>query len=190
MESAAPRGGLAVATAVAIGLLACTPFGAEEAPDGGGAGADASVSDAADAGAPDAAAAGDAGGKRDGGGACNEPNAKKYGGHCYFPIAAGTRDATQRMCVDAGAHLLTLADQAEQDAIFSLVTGDTWIGYTASPPSDDKAAFKWVTGEATGFARWDTSDPNETSGCVILKTNTMWSDRACTDSYPAICERD
>lgn len=190
MERVAPKGGLAVATAVAIGLLACSPFGAEEAPDGGGPGDDAAVSDVADAVAPDPDGGADAGGKRDGGGACTEPNAKKYGGHCYFPIPAGTRDATQRMCVNAGAHLLTLKDQAEQDGIFSLVTGDMWIGYTASPPSNDKAVFTWVTGEATGFSKWDTSDPNATSGCVIIKTNTLWSDRPCTDSYPAICERE
>lgn len=129
----------------------------------------------------------------DGGVPCTEPGAVTWSqnGHCYFVIQGQPRSwQTQRdACVAAGAHLATITSQGENDFVAPLVGGtDRWIGLYRPTGGDP---FGWVTGEALSYENWANNEPNEPGeSCGRIRTTSTWADRACDNSYGAICERE
>lgn len=171
-------------------LLACGGAAFEAALQPPGVTDDAGASDDASGGGPDATPATDAKAdvRADGPVPCNEPNAVKQGDHCYFVVGPGTQAQVKAACASAGAHLATFASAAEL-APFIPAAAATWIGLEASPASNNRADFKWVTGEPVTYDAWYTAEPNANTGCVIINVSN-WSDRPCTDSYVGLCERE
>jgi hypothetical protein len=126
---------------------------------------------------------------------CTEPGALTWSqnGHCYFRLQGQPKDwPTQRdACVAAGAHLVTITSQEENDFVRQLVSGqDRWIGLRRPQAGEP---FSWVTGEPVSYTAWAAGEPNETGeACARLPTNTnpqTWADRPCNQTYSAICER-
>lgn len=135
------------------------------------------TADASDGGAaPDATACVDAG---------------EAGSECYFTLAGVTHAQAKAACEQAGAHLVTITSQAEQDLVASLAgDGRCWIGLVAqAPTNDDRSKFQWSNGEPMTFEAWEPDNPNNGEPCVTQDRTDGWSDWACDESVCAICER-
>jgi len=136
---------------------------------------------------------GSAGSAGTGGGpvVCDEPGAQLWNGngHCYFLVEGGSDDwFTQRdACAAAGAHLVTITSQEEQDFVEPIGGGDRWIGYSRIGATE----FSWLTGEPVTYEHWRQGEPNESGdACARLRDNGEWADRTCDNSHSAICERE
>ncbi len=124
---------------------------------------------------------------------CTEQGALTWAqnGHCYFALTGQGHDwFTQRdRCTNAGAHLVTITSQGENDFVQTLVGyQDRWIGLYRAQAGDP---FTWVTGEPLGYTDWVAGEPNEPGESCgrITSATPSWRDRACNQSYGAICER-
>ncbi len=126
---------------------------------------------------------------------CTEPGGQTWSqnGHCYFALVGPPRNwSTQRdACASAGAHLVTITSQEENDFVSQMVGDqDRWIGLRKPQAGEP---FSWITGEPLSYTAWANNEPNENGeACVRLRANTnpqTWADRACDQIYGAICER-
>lgn len=124
---------------------------------------------------------------------CSEPGNRVYGGHCYFPTTAPQSfpDA-KKTCEAAGAHLAVITATNEQAAIESMASGsDRWIGLSRPAGSaSDAKLFKWVTGEAATYFKWDAGEPSGSGECARMKRGGAWGDSSCAAQIVAICERE
>jgi hypothetical protein len=95
-------------------------------------------------------------------------------------------DQARIACEQAGAHLATITSNPEQvEAAQVGPTRDRWIGLRKTTTQ-----FEWVTGEPVGYTAWGAGEPNEAgTPCARMRTDGTWSDRACGELYPALCER-
>jgi len=118
-------------------------------------------------------------------------------GHCYSTLSdARTRPDAEAACAGAGAHLATIADDAEWATVAPLWTDPfpaTWLGLTRAV--DGMNLWGWETGAAydVAVARWNSGEPNDSGGtedCVeAYGADGRWNDVACTQTRPALCER-
>jgi len=66
----------------------------------------------------------------------------------------------------AGGHLATITSEAENDFVFSLLTGDSdparyWLGgYQTSKDSEPLGNWAWITGESWSYTNWAPGEPN------------------------------
>ena len=131
-----------------------------------------------------------------GGGDANASNPAD--GHCFMFFAGPKTWYDAFLACQAlgtNVHLATLTDM-QQDMVAQTLNGQTlaWIGY------DDRTVegqFNWITSEVSGYTDWGTGQPNNGAGgtaqnCVVLDPGLQdkWNDKACTDQYGYICERD
>jgi len=122
---------------------------------------------------------------------CSEPTGKMFGGHCYFLLAAGTQTAAKADCAAAKAHLVTVNSDAEHSFLATMGSGDRWIGLEAPMPTNDRAQYVWITGEAKTVSHWYAADPDAMGPCVAMHgTLQEWVDRGCVEPNAGICERD
>jgi hypothetical protein len=143
--------------------------------------ADNETPDVQDTGAPDVPIA------------CTDPGARTWpqNGHCYFPAQGPSRSwsAQSNTCVAAGAHLVTITSDAEQNFVQSIGAGASrWIGFSVS----GGGPWSWVTGEPQGYEHWEAGAPSAApDACARMnRTNNTWADRPCNNAYSAICERE
>ena len=134
--------------------------------------------------------------------ACTEANGQVAAltGNCFFPAgtaAAYDPIATAAQC-PSGTHLAAPQTVDETQAAYNAVTGTgaaAWIGLRAPTTLGvfawDVPGFNFVADRYHGFVG---NDPNETATpqCVVVDPTTTlgWHDRACTNTYAALCERD
>jgi hypothetical protein len=113
-------------------------------------------------------------------------------GHCYFLIAPADQATAKQNCIAAGAHLVTIANAAEQVLAASLGPGtDRWIGLISVAPTNDPLQYSWITGEPLGYMNWKFDQPNDMIPCVAMAGSmSLWSDRNCADVSAAVCERE
>jgi len=116
-------------------------------------------------------------------------------GHCFmfFTGPKTWYDAfTACQSVGPNVHLATLTD-AQQDSVAQMLNGQTlaWFGY------DDRTVegqWNWITSEISGYTDWGTGQPNggAAQNCAALDPGlaNKWNDKACTDQYGYLCERD
>jgi hypothetical protein len=123
---------------------------------------------------------------------CPEIGGTAFAGHCYFVVDEGDLAESRAACSAKGAHLVSITSAAEQDHVASLAKVSTWIGLTSTTTgTTDPSAYGWVTGEPSPVAFWHPGQPNGGRGCVVSHyTDRLWRDVQCTNTYPAICERD
>jgi hypothetical protein len=99
-------------------------------------------------------------------------------GHCYEArlVPSGiTWQAAQNLCLADGGYLATITSAAENDFIFSLISGDPsfwyidgagngegpWVGGYQPPGSPEPAGnWLWVTGEPFTYNNWSPGEPN------------------------------
>lgn len=122
----------------------------------------------------------------DGGVKCTEDGAKTYMGHCYFLISSRTFTGARDACAAAGAHLATVTSAGEQAVVSTVGSGERWIGLAIFSGS---TTFRWITSEPMTYMNWAMGEPNRTGYCARLRTDG-WADISCSQSFPAICERE
>jgi len=136
----------------------------------------------------------DAADSRDTATPCAEPGSVRSGEHCYFPIAGPFAfGAAVDACAAATppAHLVSITSSAEQLVAERIGSGDRWIGLRkhADEPTA-KSSFDWITGEVATYDNWASGDPNGGHNCARMTATGTWADFACTNTFPAICERE
>jgi hypothetical protein len=115
--------------------------------------------------------------------------------HCYYAMTTPVTwaVASKQTCV-APAHIVTINNANEQNFVTSFLPGDSrWIGlYRPSGSAKSPSSYVWVTGEATGYSHWYTSngEPDYDGECVRLGPSDSWGDHPCTATFPVICERE
>ena len=120
-------------------------------------------------------------------------------GHCYFPTSTTQLypSALASAC-PSGTHLATLNEVAETEAALKAAgSSDSWIAMSAM---QTEAVFKWDVGteifNASRYHDFGGNDPNQSPPACVVVTNQPpsgtagWRDRACSDSYVSLCERD
>jgi hypothetical protein len=128
---------------------------------------------------------------------CTAVGGMVYQAHCYYPSTAKTTwDVANTMGCAAPSHLVVITTAGEQSVVATILAGgDRWIGLKKDLQPNMESSFHWVTGEALSFKTWDTYDtgapePNYTGDCVRMSASNNWGDRPCTETYPAVCERE
>lgn len=123
---------------------------------------------------------------------CTEPSGKMYMGHCYFALNPRTYLAARDFCLSLKAHLVTITSAGEQAHVETIGFNDRWIGLLRPEGSPSGASsFKWITGETSSYANWDFGEPNGSGLCARLKdSDGRWGDWQCSQSLPAVCERE
>ena len=131
--------------------------------------------------------------------------------HCYLvDHDLATYADSQAHCASLGAHLLTIANQDENDFAWSLDAVEHWIGASdgKGPKQTDPGTYTWLTGEPFDFTAWSDGQPNasktscgDANGggdcyehCAFQWTggqkDGQWNDRYCLHTIESICEWD
>jgi len=141
----------------------------------------------------------------------HDPDAKYLAatGHCYYSNTTTLNfGAAQDYCTNRGAHLVTIATQAENDFVWSLNPNTHWIGATdgRSRMTAGVGTYAWVTNEPFSFTNWSDGQPNATAStctgapgkcyehCAFQwgggSAPGQWNDRLCELGTPSVCEWD
>jgi hypothetical protein len=128
--------------------------------------------------------------------------------HCYLvDNEPRTFAAAQMHCKELKAHLVTLANEAENDFAWSLHGDEHWIGSQDGkmPKQSGVGKYTWVTGEPFDYTNWSKDQPNASkTECVEGGDcyehcafqwkggdhDNMWNDRYCMHTIASICEWD
>lgn len=117
-----------------------------------------------------------------------------YDGHGYYYCKKDrTYNEALQFCANHDAHLVTIKNEAENDAVADLASGAlrVWIGL------DDKGtegSFLWTTGEPLDYENWAFSEPNNgwplgNQDCALMTPgNGKWRDDDCNDKAATVCE--
>ena len=101
-------------------------------------------------------------------------------------------------CAAQGGHLVTIDSASENDFIFRLTGGNTWLGATDEV---QEGIWVWVTGETWSYSNWDKGEPNNccppencgATGCtpehylVYSDSPPAWNDVPRIESW-FVCE--
>lgn len=68
-------------------------------------------------------------------------------------------------CAEQGGHLVTIQDDAENQYIFRLTSGNTWLGATDEVYEGN---WVWVSGEPWIFSNWRSGEPDNRQGTDYL----------------------
>lgn len=104
-----------------------------------------------------------------------------------LPVAAAESLATQ-----AGAGLVTVRRQSEQDWIWSNYGGrDLWIGLN---DRTSEGTYEWASGEPVTYTNWAPGRPSggTSRNVVAMRSSSAgaWADETGTASYVAVLEKD
>ena len=129
---------------------------------------------------------------------CNAMGGTTFQGRCYYPSPTPTSwdSANMTGCLPP-SHLVVITSQQEQNIVAGIMgSSQRWIGLRKDPGSPNmESSFHWVTAEPLGYKTWEVYDtgapePNYTGECVRMQPSGRWGDNPCTDSIPAVCERE
>ena len=129
---------------------------------------------------------------------CVAPGVKDpASGHCYqvFPDATTWPFAEANCAAWGGSsglgHLASIADDLEQDFVYSLITAQAWIGIQDPITEGD---YQWSDDSFWDYEHWAPGEPDNTNeeDCAFMRTTDDggWNDHACGDMRPSyVCER-
>ncbi|EYF03864.1 Hypothetical protein CAP_5128 [Chondromyces apiculatus DSM 436] len=110
---------------------------------------------------------------------------------CFSPFLWSNAEAD---CVAQGGHLVSIHDQATQDAIVStaqsIASGYWWIGFN---DQDEEGVFTWTDGSPVDYASWGVGEPNNSydlEHCVYLSVGVgggAWDDLPCDYETRYVC---
>jgi hypothetical protein len=127
--------------------------------------------------------------------------------HCYR-VALDELDfaAALAACRDAGGHLVSIGDQAENDFVRDLHDGEHWLGATDGRASSASGAgtYAWVNEEPWQYTAWEDGQPNAHATdcpgldggadcyehCAFQSDSGDWNDRSCWHIIASVCEWD
>lgn len=121
------------------------------------------------------------------------PCAKYY----YNPATTSNWNTASAQATAVGATLLTICDQAENDAVLLAATtagviGGLWIGYTDAATEN---SWVWLDGSPCTFTNWNPGEPNNTSDvcssigedvAIMQMNNGKWNDVYANPGFPCI----
>lgn len=125
-----------------------------------------------------------------------------FGGHCYHleAYADATWPGARAACQARGSgwELVSVADQAENDFVQSLLLeDDAWIGLTEGNGVGSTDNWRWSNGspdatwnESTGgtYEAFVGAEPNPDEQCARLRPDGGWYGNTCTHLAAYICE--
>jgi hypothetical protein len=96
-------------------------------------------------------------------------------------------DGARAACAALGAHLVTIADAAENDFMSAQAHAPLWMG---AHDRVAEGAFAWITGEPFAFTAFAPLEPDDLgdADCVAMGPDRLWHDRACATAYGFMCE--
>ena len=122
---------------------------------------------------------------------CQTCNGQVWGSNCYFYNAWETNwGSGASSCTQWGGHLVTVADDGENDFVNSLCPGSCWIGLSDSA---NEGNFVWINGEQVSYTKWASNEPNDflwNEDCTQLKSNGKWNDANCDGTVAFVCEKE
>lgn len=115
----------------------------------------------------------------------------------YNPATTSNWNTASAQATAVGATLLTICDQAENDAVLLAattagVTGGLWIGYTDAAVEN---TWVWLDGSPCAFTNWNPGEPNNTSDicsstgedvAIMQMNNGKWNDVYANPGFPCI----
>lgn len=116
--------------------------------------------------------------------------------HCYILFTTPLSwTGAKAACEQAEAHLVTMADAAENAFIYDIFGhADRWIGFTDAPI---EGQWEWVTGEAVTYTNWGAGEPNDGNGsypyedgALLQIANGQWNDGYDGFTMSYVCERE
>lgn len=128
--------------------------------------------------------------------------------HCYLvDTEQRTFADAQTHCKELKAHLITLANEAENDFAWNIHGDEHWIGSQDGkmPKQSGVGTYTWLTGEKWDYTNWSQDQPNASkTDCVDGGScyehcafqwkggahDNMWNDRYCMHTIASICEWD
>lgn len=125
--------------------------------------------------------------------------------HCYNGYDEHDFEAAQQDCVARGAHLVTIADEAENELVQSFVSSSKFIGAfeDVDLTSEDAGTYQWVNGEPFSYENWEAGEParersrcgNSSSNgqqcyehCARMLGDGTWNDQRCDLEDGYVCE--
>lgn len=132
--------------------------------------------------------------------ACTEPGGMVSAatGYCYFATTTAVAYATALASgCPTGTHLATPDGIMESETVDAAITADSWIAVKA-PTTEGVFVFDQAspTLDLPRYHGFLSPDPDMTTvpACAAFSHTAAsadgWRDRACTTTYPAVCERD
>ncbi|KAJ8402327.1 hypothetical protein AAFF_G00368160 [Aldrovandia affinis] len=89
-------------------------------------------------------------------------------------------------------HLMDIYEQAHFTVKLAGYSGFWWIGLRAQGNIFGGLDYIWDNGAPLTFTHWDRNQPDSGDGtCVAMTTGPVggfWDDKACSESYPFVCE--
>lgn len=116
------------------------------------------------------------------------PDAMPFKGHLYrASIADVSWEAAQRLCEDAGGHMVCLETRLENDYVVKLARGKTlWLGTTF----DGKGRWRWITNADMFFSYWAHGEPRISDPIGHPQTDANGAWRTANQSAGFVCEWD
>jgi hypothetical protein len=125
--------------------------------------------------------------------------------HCYRVNTDELDFATAAArCHDAGGHLATISDEAENDYVRDLLDGEHWLGANdgRANAASGIGTYVWVNEEPWQYTAWEEGQPNahatdcpgEDGGancyehCAFQSDSGDWNDRSCWHTIASVCE--
>jgi hypothetical protein len=124
----------------------------------------------------------------------------------YFCDDERTWEQARGRCESiAGAHLVTVQDDDEDEFVLDQISDKTWLG---GSDGEDEGQWLWPDGTAFfdeeddgpvagRFNNWDSSEPNDTglsasaADCLMYwYEQEAWADASCGDEHGYVCEID
>lgn len=105
----------------------------------------------------------------------------------YNPTTTNNWNTAQSQAAAVGASLLSVCNQAENDAVWQAalnagVSGGLWIGYN---DANSEGNWVWTDGSPCNFTNWNSGEPNNTTdpcsftgedAAIIQMSNGKWND--------------
>ncbi|XP_008578250.1 PREDICTED: C-type lectin domain family 4 member G-like [Galeopterus variegatus] len=117
-----------------------------------------------------------------------------FEGSCYyFSVPRATWAVAQQHCAGAGAHLVIIRGQDEQNFLSGNTHGhEYWMGLRAVRQKGRIQSYKWIDGVPLSHSRWSLGEPNDAQGredCVMLLPSGLWNDTPCDEKTFWICKK-
>jgi hypothetical protein len=119
------------------------------------------------------------------------------GGIVYHLYSSGKTWADAKAdCIAMGGRLATPADSGANDAVHSIITDVTYIGFKQlSGQSSTSAGWQTSEGFTPIYFNWSSGEPNDMDGteddyqdCGRMWTSGYWDDVNCSQVSPYVCE--
>jgi tetratricopeptide (TPR) repeat protein len=92
-------------------------------------------------------------------------------------------------CASQGGHLVTIQDVAENEFVYELTNGSSWLGAT---DEEQEGTWLWVTGEPVQYTNWNVDEPSnlDDEDYLFFEHSPQWRVTSSSDLLTFTCEWD